>query len=265
MKRRKLLLAGLAAVVLLCGLGWLIVRAHEPPEPVYQGKRLSDWLHENSSLGGGRNPTVQEAFRQFGTNAIPTLLRMLRAQDSKFKLKLIELAQKQHLIRIHFVRAEDRHLDAVSGFSFSGATASNAVPALIQIYEERLSDSSQMATAYALMCIGPAAIQAVPTLVRTAGNTNSSARVRGVTIQVLGKIHADPELVVPVFTQCLTDSNLTVRGAAVQVLLPYGKDAKAAVPALIELLNGPDEFLKFEAQAALYKIDPEALTKEWHK
>ena len=47
--------------------------------------------------------------QQIGTNAIPTLLRMLRARDSSFKLKLISLAQKQHFIKFDFVPAGQRN------------------------------------------------------------------------------------------------------------------------------------------------------------
>ena len=61
-------------------------------EPVYQGKSLSFWLQGyiqgGSYIGVWPEPEVDEAVRQIGTNAIPALLHMLRAHDSKLKLAL---------------------------------------------------------------------------------------------------------------------------------------------------------------------------------
>ena len=41
---------------------------------------------------------LKERLRHIGTNAIPTLLRRLRAKDSPLTLRLVALAQKQHLL-----------------------------------------------------------------------------------------------------------------------------------------------------------------------
>ena len=192
-ERRNLLLAGLVAVAIMGGLAWLIVRSHEPPEPVYQGKRLSEWLLPRTD--GTFDPGAKQAVHKIGTNAIPTLLRMLRARDSKLKLKLVGLAQKQRLIKINFVSADIRNYEAGWGFEILGSIASNAVPALIQIYAENISETSQTATIGAIGFIGPAAAAAVPVLLRTAANTN--APVRDSAVWALGQLHAEPELAVP--------------------------------------------------------------------
>jgi len=109
--QQAVLLVGLA--MLLLGLVcYLVFRL--PREPVYQGKALSVWLQTyNSASGPGRgSPAWKEtddALRHIGTNAIPLLLRMLRARDSGLKLRLVAWAQKQHFIKILWTRCLGGH------------------------------------------------------------------------------------------------------------------------------------------------------------
>jgi hypothetical protein len=117
--KRRIFLITLLALALMGGLVWL---ALPPREPVYQGKTLSEWLEP-----GLNAPGTEEAIRHIGTNGIPTLLRMLRAHDSKLKLQLVELAQKQHLVKSHFIPASDRNYEAAGAFDVLGPAVSNAV------------------------------------------------------------------------------------------------------------------------------------------
>ena len=99
----------LAAVVIVA-LGsavWFASRAPDR-EPVYKGKRLSVWL-EHYGPGWAGCPEdlkteearqIEEAVRQIGTNAIPTLLHMLRKKDFAVVSKLLEWRQSPYLIRI---------------------------------------------------------------------------------------------------------------------------------------------------------------------
>src|SRR5579872_1082215 len=94
------------AVVLaagVCGLVWLLY-SQLGTEPVYLGKRLSVWLDaKDRPLSYGIEPyEAREAVRLAGTNAIPSLLRFLRAQDPPWKLKMMEWTQKQHWLKIKF-------------------------------------------------------------------------------------------------------------------------------------------------------------------
>jgi HEAT repeat protein len=255
-ERRNLLLAALVAVALLGGLAWLIFRNHEPPEPVYQGKRLSEGL-----VTGWDGPTsLEQAIHQIGTNAIPTLLRMLRAHDSKFKLKLIGLAQEQDLIEINYVNANDRNYVASAAFIILGTDASNAVPALIQIYKESFSESSQISTARALWTMGMAAKAAVPVLLHSLANTNASTAIRANAADTLAQIQAEADLVVPTLIKYLKDPEPMVQEHAASALAWFGNDARPAVPALIDLLKNPDANVKTSAAQALKAIDPQAAT-----
>src|SRR5215469_11736120 len=77
-------------LALLGGLAWEVLRTKDPPEPVYQGKRLGEWLAGYN----GPSPETDEVVRRLGTNAIPTLLRMLRAKDSQLAAGLVKLVRK---------------------------------------------------------------------------------------------------------------------------------------------------------------------------
>ena len=103
-------------------------KLREPQEPEYGGRKLTSWLDQYEN--GKGHAQTEAALGAIGTNAIPALLRMLRAHDSAFKLKLIALAEKQHLIRFSFTSAEAWNERAFLGFAFLGSSASNAVPAL---------------------------------------------------------------------------------------------------------------------------------------
>jgi len=133
-KRHRILLAllgvGIAGLIASQGL--------REREPVYQGKPLSVWL-ERYDEGDYVAVTQQlwkketdEAVRQIGTNAIPVLLRRLRAKDSPFTIWLMALTRKQHFIKITYTPARIRHREGLDGIEALGAEARRAaVPALL--------------------------------------------------------------------------------------------------------------------------------------
>jgi HEAT repeat protein len=284
-KCRILLLA--LPVVILGWTAWLLLG--DPREPVAQGHPLSYWLDHYwtrpaSTSGEGciliPDSQAAAAIRAIGTNAIPILLRMVRAHDSTLKLKLIGLAQRQnwigiryapepytrtptvgaltkrqHLIEIPVTLASKQNTQASDAFGELWDSASNAVPALIEIHDAKLSSSSQEAAARALGAIGPAAKQAVLSLLRSLADTNSHARAEAGLALLL--IHAEPQLVVPALMNCLSDPHSDMRALSVQALGAFGADAQPAVPALIEIYekNTADSL---EAATSLGDIGPAA-------
>ncbi len=230
------------AILVVAFLGAVFWQAQRPQEPVYHGKPLSYWLevYDFGSYGfahpnGPAPPTryeANDAIRQIGTNAVPFLLQMLQQRDSKFKLTIIRLLQKQHFINIPLAPI-DRNSKAYDGFVFLGSGASNAVPRLIEIFDRDHSAFCQQAVPAILGNIGPPAAQAVPTLLR--GITHTNETVRANAIFALRKIEAEPKLVVPALIKCLNDPAALVRAQAACSLGAFGEDAQSAVPALIQL------------------------------
>ncbi|MCX6930091.1 MAG: HEAT repeat domain-containing protein [Verrucomicrobia bacterium] len=263
MRRRVLLIA-----LLLGCLGWFAwLMLSGPREPAYQGHVLSYWLQHyyilpanipSSGMVLQPNSQAVEAIRHIGTNAIPTLLRQARAHDSTLKLKLLALAKKQNLIGIRFASssligsagplakrkqlidirltpAPERNLQASHGFRELGSAASNAVPALIAIYDANISPASQDAALVALGAIGPTAKPALPSLLRTLADTNNYARLA--CVRALASIHAELGLVVPALVKSLSDPHFGVRMLAAEALGQFGADAQPAVPALVEIYD----------------------------
>ena len=275
-------------------------------EPVYQGKRLSSWLQGYRLYGVAGVETWQvrteqqmadEAVRKAGTNALPTLLRMLRAKDSALKAKLMGLAQRQHFIHVNYTPADELNYQAYSAFGVLRAKAQSAVPAVITIYEQNISPASQFYASRALVAIGPDATRtAIPSFLR--GAANSNLLVRKFAVRALAQVHDEPSLVVPALAKSLTDADVAVRasaawglgdfgrevrqavplavpvltkalgdpdgsfrGSAASSLKAFGPEAKGAVPALLELLKDKDEYARGTAIEALKQIDPEAAAK----
>ena len=104
--------------------------------------------------------------------------------------------------------------------------------------------------------MGPAAKSAVPALVQALKGKDTI--VRGAAISALGKIHSDPEFVIPLLIGYLDDEGLNDEAAL--ALANYGSLAKVAVPKIIPLLHAPDKDAQAAAAEALKKIDPEAYT-----
>ncbi|MDB6111320.1 MAG: repeat protein, partial [Pedosphaera sp.] len=245
-------------IAVLCGLGWLVFRSREP---VYHGKTLSHWLgiYTSPPRNAFARREAEDAVRHIGTNAIPTLLRMLRAKDSGFTASLIRSLSRQQLLKIRFTGALERNMQAMNAFATLGATAKEAVPELIRIHDQNISWDSRWATVFALGGIGPAAKEAIPLLLH--GMPNADQSIRFATVRALGQIHAEPALVVPVLTDRLQDGDPEVRVVAASALGQFGADARPAIPTLRAWLTDKDSRMREAVTSALQQIDPEAAAK----
>jgi hypothetical protein len=253
-KRVQIALTILLARVLVV----LAFRTLRQSEPIYQGKPLSVWLQGNQP---DEEQEVYEAIRGTGTNAIPSLSRMLRAHDPPLKLKLFELVQKLPVVWLKPTLATTWNVRGERGFHALGEDAKDAVPELIRIYEANVSASSQSAAANALGSIGSDAAKAVPSLLGRMTDTNAS--VRGDAAYTLGRIHSKPELVLPPLLKSLDDSNAEVRYHAAVALGRFRAAAKAAVPALVCLLHTGEQWgVRNAASQALKVIAPDAAESE---
>jgi HEAT repeat protein len=238
-------------------------------EPIYQGKRLSSWLEAYKLYGVAGVETWQvrveqqeadEAVRRIGTNALPTLLRMLRAKDWALKVKLMDLVKRQHYFRIEYTPADELNYRACAAFGVLGAKARSAVPALIEIARQNRSRASRWYAIQALVLVGPPAQEAIPLLSGWA--TNADGSVRSYAINALGRIRAEPERGLPVLINALNDPDFQIRTAALMALQGLGPDAKPALPVLVEYLSNAQSGVEWTyASNALMAIDSEAAAK----
>jgi hypothetical protein len=171
MKWLKIALVVLA-VALVGVICWQVVRPSD--EPVYKGRTLTSWLENYARvpLDGyiRQEHETDMAVSQIGTNAVPTLLRLLHKKDSAFKVKLMALLARQHVITVDYTPAEDWNKAALVGVQVLETNAQTAVPDLIEFAKQDTSPSSQYIAIASLGYIGPQAKQAVPYLLQWATN-----------------------------------------------------------------------------------------------
>jgi hypothetical protein len=177
------------ALVLLALAGVIVWQAWPSPEPVYKGKRLSEWLRMYATWEGegavtnvgseiltvSMSPGATAALHHFGTDAIPALLRLVRTKDSALKTKLLHLARGQHIVKINTLSEGQWHAAAWYGFFELRTEAESAVPSLMEIADENISPSSRDCAMRCLDIIEPPR-DAVPGLVSWV--TNSDVRLR---------------------------------------------------------------------------------------
>jgi PBS lyase HEAT-like repeat len=221
MEKKRAIGLGVMLLVIAGGLSWEIWRTREP---MYEGKPLSYWLDCYTPLNRTETSFQQaeHALQAIGTNAIPTLLRMLQKKDSPLKLRCVELLQKQHLIKVKWPLASEQIGEAMIGFSALQSDAKQAAPALIKIYNKNISEDSRTAVIYALQ-----------------------------------EIHSDPNLVVPVYVKALHESGM-VRINAAFALRRLGTKATNAIPDLMALATGPDPAFRLFWVNTLEEIDPKS-------
>jgi HEAT repeat protein len=251
LRRKGWLVVAVLAVV----LGLAAMFLWTPSEPSFKGKSLSHWLEAYqipfmTTNGLWRNgkpigaddetPTRYEAdaaFEAIGTNAIPTLLRLIQHRDSRRGYWQFSLAHKAPFFRIVRISAHSPNNEALMAFRALGTNAGPAVPQLMEIYKRESDRDTKDWVLPTLIQIGPPAEAAVPMLLRILAETNIWLRENAV--QALAAIHADAPVVVPALIPCLRDPDAMIRLAAVIGIGRYGKAAKSAAPALLELLRDP--------------------------
>jgi hypothetical protein len=254
----------LVAGILVFGL--LAWRSSRSREPVFEGRPLTSWLehHVASSWDSPGWAKADEALRTIGTNAIPTLLEMIRAKDAPAPmLKLFEMAQRHRWTRINYRYAMPRNEEAEYAFKALGTNGMGAVPGLIKIYEEDISPSSQRCAALALGHIGASAQAALPALIRRFNHTNSDVRFNAVTAVI--HIRGEPGVLIPALTSALKDPDVNVRWNAVAGLIDFGSHARPVVPEIVKMLNDPgmvgSSSIIPQVETALWRIAPEKVGK----
>jgi hypothetical protein len=269
---RRLRIAGCVLALVIVGVFILALLGGNSSEPVYQGKTLSLWLDDYfHSRWTSHDPVArknaEEAVRQIGTNAIPTLLKMMRAQNpSPRVLKLLELDRSRRLAKILYPRsAFQRHDQALEAFRILNTNAACAVPELIEICDDSRYPTSQESAMGALAQIGPAAKAAIPVLLRNFTNKNARLRAEGLT--AFCAIEGDANIVVPAIKGMLKDPNQDVR-LGVAIYLRNGSRipaVRSAIPELLEALQDPalkeQPDLKEQVENALWDLAPEKIAK----
>lgn len=217
------------------GIGWLLVSSHEA-EPVYQGRKLRAWLEDASEFTQtGAQRQAMDAIRTIGTNALPSLIRMMRSKDSPLKLAILKLAGKQRLVELDFERASDLHILAAYGCSILRSKARPAIPVLVTLLQE---EEYCLVVPTALVSIGPDGVLAL-----TGALTNVNANVRHNIAAALADIRI----------------RRTLTNATPEQIVTLDQEAKIAVPALLKLLRNKADPARGQAALTLGVLGVQAV------
>jgi len=245
---------------------WLVIQ-YPGSGPVYEGRRLSVWMDQyREHWRQRRNPAdfekaeaARQAVMAIGAEAVPTLLQMVGAKDSKLTAKAKALLRKQRIIKVELDPPNHLQAKATTGFALLGQTARPAIPGLIEL----LSDADREVRAAAAHCLsffGPEAREAIPHLTKLLDDTgNGYGPILLNAMHSLGSIHEDPEIVVPFLLEYVNGQRAAwgYRQPALAALSRYREQAAEVVPFIVPLLRDPDKQVSEAADAALSWIDPE--------
>lgn len=215
----RILVGVTVGLVLVAGTIWALIKTIGDHESHFQGKSLDYWTEQANST----NVTAREQARTvLEKDIIPQLTEVMfcDTNDSKLRSKLVQVLNGLPGVVIYFTDADGRRARAATDLGSFGPAGSPAIPVLIQ-----------------------------------AANTRDIA-VRGPALGALGKIHQQPDKIVPFLINYLDDDNLNTPAA--EALGGFGSVAKPAVPKLVSLLKIPDKDLRHAVTDSLRKIDPEA-------
>jgi len=153
---RRLVILTMLSVLLIGGVAcWLSL----PTEPVYNGKKLTDWIYCSKTVRYSHNPDglwftrrdeeADSAIRAVGTNMFPVILRMLATTDGKFKTRIISFVNGQSIVKYHLHSADEKADAAASAISVLGEPAKLLAPSIFQLG----TDSNAKVRVHALRAI----------------------------------------------------------------------------------------------------------------
>lgn len=250
----------LVLVVVGIVLAWVWMPSR-PGEPVYQGKTVTEWLDLGLRLG--RGPTgrsvCDEPIRNIGTNAIPTLLVMLAARESRIELIINNWKVRFLKNASSLSRAEAQRARGVFGFEILGERGKPALPELISLLQSRNTESQRLPIIRAIQAVEMFPIAALPEFLKIAetGEGFEQSAVNG----IFSSMDAFHELTVPMLADELSSPNNEARAASAKFLGRFEHAAQAAVPSLLKALQDSDMVVREAATNALRHIDPEAAAK----
>jgi hypothetical protein len=233
-KRRRIFWSAGVVVVAVVASALLWPREREP---VYQGKKLSEWLKEYEPLGlsGGmvKRPdtaAADDAIRHMGTNALPWLVRWVEYEVPAWRLRVDGLLEKVPLTGLRGRVAKDRN------------------------NEVRVRNRG----ALGLRLLGPEAKSALPRLARYVSS------YRGWTYGAMRAMSFIGHEGFCQVTNLLSHPDRNVRVTAVAVLGNEGERSREAVGPLSDALNDVDFGVRQRATNALLQVAPELFSEHYY-
>jgi HEAT repeat protein len=267
-KRSRIAVLGLVLGLLLAPLIGAVLA---PREPVYQGKRLTEWLRvlDSTSIlpSQGRAGLIsrvtpeyqqaEEAIRAIGTNGHPTLLRLLRARDGTLKDRVIRWSRKQSLLRLRWETTEKQQTLALKGLWILGT---DGAPVLLEVLKRE--DTPAHVRSWCLKLVDQFLPLVSHTVVPHLGWPFESfdpqekiATLRAIAL--LGPINPWPAL-----SAALTNSDPRLRSSTLAAAIARLEEpTRTTVRTVIEGLNDPSRDVRAAANDALLQWVPNLLLR----
>jgi hypothetical protein len=245
-----ILVAAIAPALVFCWMRFT--------EPVYQGKRISEWL--DNWAANNQNSAVS-AISAIGTNALPYVIRNVARNDSKFERKYRELQAKMPATLQKVFPRPKPLLKPINGSNALICVGSDAIPIAIGL----LKHSSPSVREAAASSIGylrkkyAGAAQAIPALTVALGDRTKE--VRFFALLSLRDMGPEASNAVSAIRGVLANSGIPpqtndvyVRAAAALALGKIGPVATNALPDLRAALHEPNPYFRGQAAVALWRI-----------
>lgn len=282
---KRLRFALVILVLAVVGLAaWSLLRSREP---VYKGKRLSEWTELLATMDASAEEISEAtaAVRYIGTNAISFFLADLQAKRLPWE-PISPWLDRWSPISVELPTINARRARGFKGFEVLGSTAEPALQRLQELMGAKDNEMALLAR-YALGAIGTdeavsvltcdltnanlmlrlesisylgslqdRALPAIPALVTNL--ESGDPLIRRYAAFALGNLRSAPQLVVPALVNRTGDRDRKVQSAAINALGKFGSEAVAAIPALEELAQTGQGVMPHRARQTLNRIKSES-------
>ena len=272
----------LALVVSAAVLVW-VCRPRQR-EPVYQGKKLSEWLLISRRFGRGADQKREESVRAIGSNAVPFLLIWIQYEMEPWRRALVGFSP-----RFKFLSRRQELAEASrEGFRILGWEAEPAIPELVRLMKGTNLTFATRAL-WSMEAMGSAGL---PVLLDVVTNRPAYIRYKRFYPSFSRPARYDAGPVVPVLLQSLKNKDPAVAATAamalegigpeigvvkaltnvvaeatdsdvklwaVHSLGRMGADSIPAVPCLTRALNDSDGDVRQEATNALRRLSSQTM------
>lgn len=275
------------AVVVVCVIAGLLLMRPSRPGLVYKGKSVEEWSVQLyvSQDEGARN-VASVALKELGPKAVPDVIRMLRRKDPFIRRQVWAIAaklppqfrkgvasnvkpQRAGLVHIAGMRAvvaigpeavstiselnrillgKDLQETWEAGYAL-GALGPEAVRVLIAALQSQYPVVMQAAMA-GLKQIGPAAGQAVPSMIEKLGHHDPAVRMWAVSA-----LSGIGQPAVPQLLQTVEHGTGEVRRGAAQALTSIFPSRRKFSPVLLQMIKDEEPASRMQAIVSLTTIN----------
>ena len=257
-RKTKIVAGAIGLLVLAGGLHFLAPRENDP---IYKGKRLSEYLlafetcgllHGGGIIGGELqldpgvrpqfvDPLALEAVSAIGTNALPLLVRMLATKDSRLANWIRSVVEKhavlKKLLPTKTRTAETSRIVAVVAFHVLEARAASFAPEISRLFDD---PCCAFPAIFAFMSVRPEVKEHILSLTNVLGLRKFSAPVgptrflHSDAILALSTFGSKASNAAPIIMDTLRRSpDARVRAASAVALARIGAPAEDVVPQII--------------------------------